>query len=187
MNYHKSFQNMAANRHLIQEKCLSLNDPNIWVYYLLMNIVSGIPLWWHQLQFVARLKKIWLPPSLAWLSYHRACAVWLQDLCSWLHGWSSKFALAVQFDRNFLLAGCFDIVHGTHDKIICDATRVFLKYCKYKKQWRSQDITVARAQHGHTTFVRTFAQSAEAYRGVWRHPPPPEFYSLPGRFWGHIP
>ena len=40
-------------------------------------------------------------------------------------------------------------------------------------QWRSQDITVARAQHGHTTFVRTSTRSAEAYRGIWRHPPPP--------------
>ena len=26
--------------------------------------------------------------------------------------------------------------------------------------------------HGHTTFVRTSAQSAEAYRWVWGHPPP---------------
>ena len=33
---------------------------------------------------------------------------------------------------NFLLAGCFDIVHGTHDKIICDATLVSLKYCKFQ-------------------------------------------------------
>ena len=41
------------------------------------------------------------------------------------------------------------------------------------EQWRSQDIAVARAQHGHTTFVRTSARSAEAYRGVWGHPPPP--------------
>ena len=39
-------------------------------------------------------------------------------------------------------------------------------------QWRSQDIAVARAQHEHTTFVRTFARSAEVYRGVWGHPPP---------------
>ena len=38
-------------------------------------------------------------------------------------------------------------------------------------QWHSQDIVVARAQHGHTTFVRTSALSAEAYRGVWGHPP----------------
>ena len=37
-------------------------------------------------------------------------------------------------------------------------------------QWRSQDIAVARAQR-HTTFVRTSVQSAEAYRGVWGHPP----------------
>ena len=39
-------------------------------------------------------------------------------------------------------------------------------------QWRSQDIAFARAQHGHTTFVRTSTRSAEAYRGVWGHPPP---------------
>ena len=32
-------------------------------------------------------------------------------------------------------------------------------------QWRSQDIAVARAQHGHTTFVRTSARSAEALGG----------------------
>ena len=36
------------------------------------------------------------------------------------------------------------------------------------KQWCSQDIADARAQHGHTTFVRTSARSAEAFRGV--HP-----------------
>ena len=40
-------------------------------------------------------------------------------------------------------------------------------------QRRSQDIAVTRAQHEHTTFVRTSARSAEAYRGVWGHPPPP--------------
>ena len=40
------------------------------------------------------------------------------------------------------------------------------------EQWRSQDIAVARAQHGHTTFVRTSAQNAEAYRGARGHPPP---------------
>ena len=28
---------------------------------------------------------------------------------------------------------------------------------------------------GHTTFVRTSARSAEAYRGVWGHPPPENF------------
>ena len=39
-------------------------------------------------------------------------------------------------------------------------------------QWRSQDIADARAQHGHTTFVRTSARSAEAFSGVWGHPPP---------------
>ena len=38
-------------------------------------------------------------------------------------------------------------------------------------QWRSQDIAVARAQHGHTTFVRTSARSAEAYRGAGGIPP----------------
>ena len=49
-------------------------------------------------------------------------------------------------------------------------------------QWRSQDITVARAQHGHTImFVRTSAQSAEAYKGVWGHPPP-GILQPPGRF-----
>ena len=42
-------------------------------------------------------------------------------------------------------------------------------------QWRSQDIADARAQHGHTTFVRTSAQSVEAFRGVWGHPPPKKF------------
>ena len=31
-------------------------------------------------------------------------------------------------------------------------------------QWHSQDIADARAQHGHTTFVRNSAQSAEAFR-----------------------
>ena len=40
-------------------------------------------------------------------------------------------------------------------------------------QWRSQDIAVARAQRGHTTFVRTSAQSAEAHRGA--SSPPPNF------------
>ena len=30
-------------------------------------------------------------------------------------------------------------------------------------QWRSQDIAYARAQHGHTMFVLTFTQSAEAF------------------------
>ena len=29
-------------------------------------------------------------------------------------------------------------------------------------QWRSQDIAVARAQHGHTKFVQTSVRSAEA-------------------------
>ena len=48
-------------------------------------------------------------------------------------------------------------------------------------QWRSQDITVARAQHGHTTFVRTSARSAEAYSGSGGILLP-KFYSLPGRF-----
>ena len=38
-------------------------------------------------------------------------------------------------------------------------------------QWRSQDSADARAQHGHTTFVRTCAQSTETFRGVWGHPP----------------
>ena len=32
--------------------------------------------------------------------------------------------------------------------------------------WRSQNIADARAQHRHTTFVRTSARSAEAFRGV---------------------
>ena len=40
-----------------------------------------------------------------------------------------------------------------------------------KCEWRSQDIAVARAQHGHTTFVRASARSAEAYGGGG---PPPE-------------
>ena len=35
------------------------------------------------------------------------------------------------------------------------------------KQWRSQDIADARAQHGHTTLICTI---------FW------DFYSLPGRF-----
>ena len=35
----------------------------------------------------------------------------------------------------------------------------------------SQDIAYARAQHGHTTFVRTSARSAEAFREVWGYPP----------------
>ena len=34
------------------------------------------------------------------------------------------------------------------------------------KQWHSQDIAIARAQHGHITFVRSSARSAEAYRAV---------------------
>ena len=46
---------------------------------------------------------------------------------------------------------------------------------QYCCSYRCQDIAVARAQHGHTTFVRTSARSAEAYRGVWGHPPPPNF------------
>ena len=29
------------------------------------------------------------------------------------------------------------------------------QFCQGWLQWRSQDIAVARAQHGHTTFVRT--------------------------------
>ena len=33
-------------------------------------------------------------------------------------------------------------------------------------------------------FVQTAARSAEAFRGVWGHPPP-ENYNLPGRFCGH--
>ena len=43
--------------------------------------------------------------------------------------------------------------------------------CSRMLQWRSQDSTIARAQHGHTTFVQTSMRSAEAYREVWRHPP----------------
>ena len=46
--------------------------------------------------------------------------------------------------------------------VSCKSGEYFLSYA----QWRSQDIAVARAQHGHTTFVRTSARSAEAYRGV---------------------
>ena len=38
-------------------------------------------------------------------------------------------------------------------------------------QWCSQDIAVARAQHGHTMFVRTSARSAEAQKLIG-HPPP---------------
>ena len=38
-------------------------------------------------------------------------------------------------------------------------------------QWHSQDIAYAKAQHGHTTLVRTSALSAEAFRRVWGHPP----------------
>ena len=45
-------------------------------------------------------------------------------------------------------------------------------------QWRSQDIVYARAQHGHTTFVRTSARSAEAFRGIWGASSP----RLSGRF-----
>ena len=58
---------------------------------------------------------------------------------------------------------------------------------KYFCQWRSQDIADARAQHGHTTFVRTSVRGAEAFRGVWGLLPQKilEFYSLPGRFWGY--
>ena len=32
------------------------------------------------------------------------------------------------------------------------------------KQWRSQDIGDARAQHGHTTFAQNSPQSAKAFR-----------------------
>ena len=39
-------------------------------------------------------------------------------------------------------------------------------------QWRSQDAADARAQHGHTTFVRSSMQNAEESRGVWGHAPP---------------
>ena len=41
-------------------------------------------------------------------------------------------------------------------------------------QWRSQDITDARAQHGHTPFVRTSAQSAEAFGGGGSGPYSPQ-------------
>ena len=37
-------------------------------------------------------------------------------------------------------------------------------FCLYTWQGRSQVIADARAQHGHTTFVRNSAQSAEAFR-----------------------
>ena len=53
---------------------------------------------------------------------------------------------------------------------------VFCKGMACWWQWRSQDIAVARAQHGHTTFVRTSARSAETYRGsggILPPPPPP--------------
>ena len=33
-------------------------------------------------------------------------------------------------------------------------------------QWHSQDTIDARAQHVHTTFVQTSAQSVEAFRGL---------------------
>ena len=51
----------------------------------------------------------------------------------------------------------------------------------WRIQWRSQDIAVARAQHGHTTFVQTSARNTKAYRGSGGILPP-EFYSLLGRF-----
>ena len=52
----------------------------------------------------------------------------------------------------------------------CSVSILF--FVQTQTQWHSQDIAYARAQHGHTTFVRTSAQSAEAFRGVWGHPPP---------------
>ena len=36
---------------------------------------------------------------------------------------------------------------------------------------RSQDTANAEAQYGHTRFVRTLVQNAEATRGVWEHAP----------------
>ena len=39
-------------------------------------------------------------------------------------------------------------------------------------QWRSQDITYAKAQHRYTMLIRTSALSAEAFRRVWGHPAP---------------
>ena len=50
------------------------------------------------------------------------------------------------------------------------------------KQWRSQDITYARAQHGHTTFLLISARSAEALRGSGGIIPLKIFYSFPGQF-----
>ena len=76
-----------------------------------------------------------------------------------------------------LLEGIFEALHSFLEKYfyshLCRITSLLgLKGCS--EQWRSQDIIVARAQHGHTyTFVRTSVRSAEAYRGVWGHPPLP--------------
>ena len=55
----------------------------------------------------------------------------------------------------------------------CVVAYAYLKFCEATilLQWRSQDIAIARAQHGHTMFVRTSVRSAKAYRGVWGHPP----------------
>ena len=47
-------------------------------------------------------------------------------------------------------------------------------------QWRSQDIAVARAQHGHTMYElpREVQKLIGGSGGIL----PPKFYSLPGRF-----
>ena len=78
-------------------------------------------------------------------------------------------------------------LHGTAtctNKILTDSNCKVVKYVVFFYQWRSQDIADARAQHGHTTFVRTSVRGAEAFRGVWGLLPQKilEFYSLPGRF-----
>ena len=49
-----------------------------------------------------------------------------------------------------------------------------VEHCTFV-QWSSQDIAIARAQHGHTTFVLTSVRSPEAYREVWGHPSPGNF------------
>ena len=73
--------------------------------------------------------------------------------------------------------GCF--IALVHCPILEDTKRLL--------QWCGQDIADARAQHGHTIFVRTSTQSAEALKKIWGHSPSENLgiYSLPGRFRDH--
>ena len=49
--------------------------------------------------------------------------------------------------------------------VLASGKRAELQAC-LKGIWCNQDIAVARAQHGPTTFIRTSTRSAEAYGGL---------------------